>query len=369
MRRSRTKAERSGSQNLHAVILAGGAGERFWPASRSVRPKPFLKVIEGRTLLEATLDRAKRFASPDRIWVVCGREHARAVRAETGLPAERVLEEPRRRNTAMAVARAALRLAAEDRDAVMAVLPADHRISDARSFASAIRRAASAASQAGVLVTLGVQPTRPDPGYGYLEIGAPAGGPFRGLHWVRRFVEKPSAAQARRYLRNGRYLWNAGIFVWTVRTILEELEACAPDVYGAVAALGEGRRRSPRAALETAYRRAPSLSIDYAVLERSRRVWTVPVEFTWSDVGTWASLAEELGVRPDRSRVIAGDVLLDDAAGNLVWGGKRTIALLGVEGLAVIDAGDVILVTKLERSPDVRRLVARLRAMGRRDLI
>jgi mannose-1-phosphate guanylyltransferase len=353
---------------LHAVILAGGAGERFWPASRQRYPKPFLEVIDGESLLAATLARARRFAAPDCVWVVCGSDHARALRAEAGLPARRVLVEPQRRNTAMAVGFAAERIRAEDPDGVLAVLPADHHIPDSAAFARAIRRAARAARKAEVLVTFGVKPTRPDTGYGYIQRGSPIGPSSPGLHRVKRFVEKPDAARARRYLRQGGYLWNAGIFVWTARTLLDELAACAPELHRALRPVRESPRRTPPAALERAYRRAPSVSIDVAVLERSRRVWTLPVDFHWSDVGTWESLAKELGVEPGRSRVIAGDTVIDDAGGNLIWGGGRPIVLLGVEGLAVIDTGDALLVAQLDQSAKVRGVVAELKAKGRTDV-
>ena len=353
---------------LHAVILAGGAGERFWPASRRSHPKPLLAVVAGRSLLEATVARARRFAGPDRVWVVCGHEHAAAVRREAGIPARRLLVEPQRRNTALAIAWAAERIAAEDPSAVLAVLPADHHIPDAAAFARTLRRAARAAAAAGTLVTLGVAPTRPDTGYGYIHAGAPLGGAQAGLRRVRRFVEKPDAATARRFLRSGGYYWNAGIFVWTARAILAEIEACAPPLHRALAPLRRAPRRIGRAALARVYRGAPSLPIDVAVLERSRRVVTLPVRFRWSDVGTWASLAEELGVAPARTRVIAGSLAFEEPAGNLVWGGERLIALLGVQGLAVIDTPDALLVARLERSSEVRRIVTALKAGGRADV-
>jgi mannose-1-phosphate guanylyltransferase/mannose-6-phosphate isomerase len=355
---------------LHAVVLAGGAGERFWPASRARLPKPFLRVVAGRTLLDATLARARRLAGPDRVWVVCGAEHARAVRFATGLPPSRVLVEPERRNTAMAVGFAALRIAAQERDAIQVVLPADHVIPDARAFQAAVRRAAAAAAGQSVLVTLGVEPTRPETGYGYIRLGAAQGGAWTGLFRVRRFVEKPDAARARRWLRRGGHLWNSGIFVWSVGTILDEIERCSPAIHASLAALRRAAG-SPRgaAALARAYRSAPALPIDRAVLEQSERVWCLPVEFHWSDVGTWESLAEELGVGEDVTRVIGGEVLLDDARGNLVWARDRLVALLGVEGLVVVDAGDALLVTRLERSSEVRRIVARLRDRGRSELL
>jgi mannose-1-phosphate guanylyltransferase len=350
------------------VILAGGAGERFWPASREHRPKPFLRVADGRTLLAATLSRARRVAAPGRIWVVCGADQAEAMRRATRLPAQRILAEPSRRNTAMAVALAAAWIARVDPEAVLAVLPADHRIPDEVAFARAIRRAARAAAGAGALVTLGVRPTRPDTGYGYLRVGAAAGPSWRGLHRVRRFVEKPDAARARRFLRGGDHLWNAGIFVFSAGAMLREVEACAPELHRALAPLRRARGPAAARLLARCYRSAPSLPIDVAVMERSRAVWTLPVDFHWSDVGTWSSLADELGVAPGATRVVGGELLYDERGGNLVWG-RRPVALLGVDGVAVVDAGDVLLVTKLERSPDVRRIVAALKARGRTDVL
>lgn len=354
---------------IHAVVLAGGAGTRFWPLSRQSRPKPLLRVGGRETLLSETLARAARFAPRERTWLVCGREHAGPMRRAAGLPASRVLVEPRMRNTAAAVGLAALRVARSEPDALLAILPADHRIPDGAAFARAIRRAARAAAAEGVLVTLGVRPTRPETGYGYIRIGAPAGRAHAGLHRVRRFVEKPDPARARRYVRSGGYLWNAGVFVWSARGILEEIEACAPEVWRALAPLARASGRDWTRAVERAYRRVASLPIDKAVLERSRRVWCLPVDFHWSDVGTWQSLAWELGVDGSVSRVMDGEALLCDSRGNLVYADDRPVVLLGVEGLAVIDAGDALLVADLDRSPEVREVVSLLRQKGRRELL
>jgi mannose-1-phosphate guanylyltransferase/mannose-6-phosphate isomerase len=354
--------------SLHAVIIAGGAGERFWPASRQAFPKPLLRFVDGRSLLEAALSRSRRFADVERTWVVCGREHAKAVRAETGLPASRLLVEPMRRNTAMAVAYAAARIGSHDPSAVMVTLPADHVIPDERAFGTAIRKAGRAARDSDVLVTLGVKPKCPATGLGYIQRGPAVGPKAPGLHRARRFVEKPDAKTARRYLRSGNYLWNAGIFVWSVHTILEEIEAFAPDIHRALGPLRNTGRRPTADALLRIYRRVPSVSIDVAVLEHSRRVWTLPVGFHWNDVGTWASLAEELGVRPGRSKTVMGELVECESDANLVWSQGRTIALLGVEGLAVIDTPDAVLVARLDQSSGMRKVVAKLKASGRTDI-
>ncbi|MCP4035810.1 MAG: mannose-1-phosphate guanylyltransferase, partial [bacterium] len=324
---------------LHAVVLAGGAGERFWPASRACHPKPLMQVVGGASLLDATLARARAFANDDHVWIVCGHEHAGVVRRASGLPASRVLVEPRRRNTAMAAAWIAERIHADDPEAVLVILPADHHVPDKRAFAQAIRKAAEAASREHVLVTLGVRPRRADTGYGYIELGPPAGRAHPGLHRVSRFVEKPDAAVARRYLEAGRHLWNAGVFIWEARSFLEEVERLSPRLHRALEPIRNRPRGRNKAAVAAAYQKAPSLPVDVAILERSDRVWTLPVRFSWSDVGTWDSLASELGVGQARgrsreqkagNRVIAGELLAQDATSNLVWGAERPIALLGV---------------------------------------
>jgi mannose-1-phosphate guanylyltransferase len=355
---------------LVAVILAGGSGTRFWPLSRKARPKPLLRAGGSSSLLAEAVARARRFARASDVWLVCGAEHASAMRREAGLAAERVLVEPEPRNTAPAIALAAARIAAEDPEAVLAVLSADHRIPDAAAFAASIRRAAPAAAS-GALVTLGVAPTRPETGYGYIRLGRPAGAGHPGLHRVARFVEKPDRARAKRYLANGGFLWNAGIFVWTAAAILAEIERCAPALAEALEPVryATARGRNLAKVLARCWSGMPSEPIDTAVLERSRNVWCLPVSWRWSDVGTWRSLADELGVGSDGSRTLEGATHFLDAPGNLVRAHDRPIFLLGVEGLAVIDAGDALLVADLNRSGAVRELVARLRKHGFRDLL
>ena len=275
------------------------------------------------------------------------------------------------RNTAAAIGHAALRIAAVDPDAVMVVLSADHRIPDAAAFTAAMKKAANAAHREEVLVTIGVTPTRPETGYGYIRLGDAVGRPHPGVREVERFVEKPDAKRAERFLAQGGYAWNAGIFAWRARTILDEIERCAPDVHRGLQPIARAlaERRGRAEAVARAYRRLPNEPIDKAVMERSERVWCLPVRFHWSDVGTWQSLAQELGVDPSVTKVIDGEALVCDAWGNLIHGADRPIALLGVKNLAVIDAGDAILVADLDRSGEVREVVDQLRRRGRRDLL
>ena len=358
---------------VHAVVLAGGAGTRFWPLSREARPKPLLRVAGRRSLLAEAIARARRVAGQGNVWLVCGRDHAEAVRREAGLPRARTLVEPSMRNTAAAIALAALRIASTAPDAVMVVLPADHRVPGGRALREAMRAAVRAASREPVLVTLGVRPTRPETGYGYIRLGPAVGPAHPGLHAVARFVEKPDRARAEAFLASGDHLWNSGMFVWSVRTLLTELALHAPETTRAlapVAALGpRASAKTLAAAIAKAYRRMPKAPIDTALLERSQRVWCQPVDCGWSDVGSWGSLALEVGVSSEQSSVIAGTAWTYDAPGNLIAAGDRPIVLLGVRGLAVIDSGDALLIADLERSGDVRNVVANLRKRGRRNLL
>ena len=355
---------------LVAVILAGGSGTRFWPLSRKAHPKPLLRAGGRASLLADAVARARRFAKPRDVWLVCGAEHARAMRREAGLAADRVLVEPAPRNTGPAIALAAARIAADDPDAVLVVLSADHRIPDAAAFAASVRRAAPAAAT-GALVTLGVAPTRAETGYGYIRLGRPAGRGFPGLHRVARFVEKPDRARAKRYLEHGGFLWNAGIFVWTARSILAEIETLRPGP-------GRGARTcAPRHSAGPRSREGigPVL-VEHALrADRHGRAGTQPQGLVPAgDValerrGDVALPGRGAGRGRGGLRALEGDALFFDAPGNLVRAHDRPIFLLGVRGLAVIDAGDALLVADLGKSGAVRDVVARLRKHGWGDLL
>ncbi|MCZ6569124.1 MAG: sugar phosphate nucleotidyltransferase [Deltaproteobacteria bacterium] len=352
-------------------MLCGGAGTRFWPASRRALPKAFLPLLEQETLLETTLARSRLLAPAERCWVVSARSLSRvtrsALRSQRGV---HLLLEPVARNTAAAVAWAAARIAREASAGVMVVLPADHHIPRPAGFVRTIRAAARAAADGEHLVLVGIEPTRPDTAYGYFRIGP--SGPD-GVASVRRFVEKPDPARARRYLRSGQYLWNAGMIVSTPQRILAETRAHAPEVWktlGGVLEAIAGGRRVPHARLESAYRRVRGISFDHAVLERTRRVRALRGRFPWSDLGSWDALAEHLPlVGGNRVRGPQPAAVLD-ASDNVVWNTSgRALVLLGVHGLVVIETPDAVLVCAKDRVQDIRRIVDQLTKHGRKDLV
>jgi mannose-1-phosphate guanylyltransferase len=360
-------------KHLHGVIMAGGRGTRFWPLSTRARPKQLLSIAGRRTMIQETFDRLEPLVPPSRLWVVTGAGEAGEVaRQLPKLDPAQLLVEPVGRNTAAAIALAARQVAARDPRAVMAVLPADHAIADPAAFRAALGAAARAAAEHPVLVTLGIAPARPETGYGYIERGGVtlrAGG--HTFYSVARFREKPDRATAERYLAGGEHHWNAGVFVWRVETILEEIATHLPELARELGASGitSPERAEAAAAVAHAYGRIEGISIDYGVLERSTRTWVLPVDCGWNDVGSWSALFDIRS--PDaEGNVLAGDVLAIDARDSLVEGVEGTlVALVGVRDLVVIAARGAFLVCARDHAQDVRRVVEELERRGRDDLL
>jgi mannose-1-phosphate guanylyltransferase len=337
----------------HAVILAGGIGERFWPLSRVDRPKQFLPLGGDRSLLRATFERLRPLVPPDRIWVVTSASQSRLVRRELPeLAPGRILREPRGRNTAPAVYWGTLAARAHDPDATVAVVPSDAWVPRAAPYRRAVARALAAAREEDRLVLIGIRPTRVETGYGYIEPGALLG--RKGLREVRRFVEKPSAVRARRFVAGGTHLWNSGIFAWRAAVLEDAVRRTLPALAGAFAEMG-GKRPS-RSRVERAYRRAPSISVDYGILERSDNIAVVPARFPWDDLGSWRAL-ERLG----RGGGFAhGETVLVDAPGTIAWGEDGVVAVVGMEDAVVVHTRDATLVVHKDRAQDVRRVVEAL---------
>jgi mannose-1-phosphate guanylyltransferase len=356
---------------LHAVIMAGGSGTRFWPASRRDRPKQLLDLVSGAPLLRLTYERLAGLVPPERVWVITNRTTAEACRRVLPeLPGANILAEPVGRNTAACVGLAAHAVGAGDGDAVCLVLPADHLIGDDERFRSAMVAGADAVARDGGLLTFGIQPTRPETGYGYLEIGEV--GTQIGRWPVCRleaFVEKPDLERARGYLESGRYLWNAGIFAWRARDLLTEMERQLPDLAAGLARIGAAISGPDAAAvLAEIYPSLPATSVDLGIMEGAERSWVVPVDFPWSDVGSWPALADELPT-DDRGNATRGRTAAIDAAGNVLVSTGPVLAVVGVDDLVVVATPDAVLVVPKEQAQRVKDVVDRLHKLGWDDVL
>jgi len=339
----------------YAVILAGGSGTRLWPASRRSRPKQFLSLAQDNEPLVTSAARIGA-AAAGRVLIVTADSQVPATR--DALPGVEVLAEPVGRNTAAAIGLAAAVLAARDPDATLLVLPADQHVTDKAAFGQVLEAALRAAESTDAIATIGITPTRPETGFGYLELEAPA--PHGAVVGVKRFVEKPDRATADQYLASGRFLWNAGIFCATAKRLLAELTTHLPTTAHAVREIA----RDPANA-HTLYPTLPSISFDHAVMEKTGQVVTVPASVGWDDVGSWAALPAVRGADASGNTLV-GNVLMLEGSGNVVVNDDPAtlVAAVGVEDLVIVKSGDAILVIRKDDAQDVRKVIDALSARG-----
>jgi mannose-1-phosphate guanylyltransferase len=353
-----------------AVIMAGGAGTRFWPRSRQDHPKQLLPIATARSMLQDTVERALSIVPPERILVVTTSNLRAAVgRQLPDVPGRNVIAEPVGRNTAACIGLAATRVAHEDPDGTMIVLPADHVITNPSAFRAAMRTAAALGSL-GHLVTIGITPSGPETGYGYIECGRPLRFRGRQCAWVESFTEKPARRRAERFLASGRYLWNSGIFAWRASVILGAIDTHIPQLGRGLARIRTAiGRRNESAVLRRVYPRLPAISIDYGILERVAQVVVVRGHFGWSDVGSWAAMENVWGVKGSGGNAVQGRAVAVDAHGCVVSAPERVVALCGVDDLIVVDAHDAVLVCHKSRAQDIRMVVQELERRGLRRLL
>jgi mannose-1-phosphate guanylyltransferase len=346
-------------RDFYTVIPAGGAGTRLWPLSRASRPKFLLQLIDGNSLLQLTVDRVAPFSPPNRITTVSGRAHVAAIaRQLPDLPEENLIVEPAMRGTGSAIALAAILISERDPQAVMGSFAADHNIHDVEAFHQALATAIESA-EAGYLTTIGIEPDRPETGYGYIERSDTLALP--GAYLARRFVEKPDLATAEQFLETGRYLWNASMFVWRVDVFLREFERAQPELFAALSSIAASWDDSAAVdRVERAWLDLPVTTIDQGLMEFVDEFVVVPADMGWSDIGDWNGFSELIAADDDKN-CLYGRVVAQQATNCMVWSeSTRTVALVGVDNIAVIDLDDALLIVDRSCAQDVRSLVAKM---------
>jgi mannose-1-phosphate guanylyltransferase len=347
------------SAPLYVLILAGGSGERFWPLSRRARPKQLLSLFAEQTLIEATLARLDGLVPAENILILTNAEQLESVRAVVkALPAENIVAEPAKRDTAAAISLGVGWVAARAPGATMIVLPADHLIHDVAGFQRTLRVAAHAVERTAELVTIGIRPTWACPGFGYIECGAPLSlsdapaGPL--VYNAVRFREKPSAELAEQFLAQGNFRWNAGMFIWSIPTILNAFERYAPQLAEFVGRLRTG---DFGALLRDVFPTLPKISIDYAVMEKASRVLVVEAGFDWDDIGSWTAIAKYLPDAGSQNHANT-EVRAIEAGNNIVFSSKKKlVALMGVHDLIVVETPDALLVCNRHDAEHIKQLV------------
>jgi mannose-1-phosphate guanylyltransferase len=339
--------------------MAGGIGSRFWPKSRQYRPKQFLNVFGEATLIQNTVARLQGLIPPERCLVVTHERYVQQTCDQLpAVPTENILAEPISRNTAPCIAYAAVHLLAKDPDATMVVLPADHLIQNVRQFHRVLEVAIQKAQQPGALVTIGIAPTHPETGYGYIQFDGTINMKEEPRPYaVRTFAEKPDLATAESFLDSGDFLWNSGMFIWRADTIMAQFKEHLPEAYEAflpcLEKVGTPRERE---AVATAFQKSPKISIDYGVMEHAGSVFVVPGSFGWNDVGDWRAVYT-LSEKDAHGNAIHGNAIVHDASGCLIQGNSRLVVLVGIDGAVVVDTEDAVLVCRIDSAQQVKNVV------------
>ena len=354
-----------------ALIMAGGRGERFWPMSRQSFPKQFLCLTDAkRTMIQATVDRILPLVRAENIFIATNRNYKPLVMEQLPeIPEENILCEPAAKNTAPCIGWGAETILRRKGDSVMIVLPSDHQIMMPDVFRDVLRSAIRTAEITDGLVTLGISPSAPETGYGYIQYEKEERIDETGAHRVRRFVEKPDAETALRYISGGDYLWNSGMFIWKTSAIIREIRKYMPENAAVLHEIAEADGKpGGEETVEELFPKLKAISIDYGVMEKSDSVHVLPASFGWDDVGSW--LAPERTDRKDENgSIIRGDAVTVDSRHCIVQGDNRLIALVGVENLIVVDTKDALLICSKDRAGDIRKVVEELKAAGRSELL
>ncbi len=353
---------------LFAVIMAGGRGTRFWPRSRGAMPKQLLDITGDSTMLQQTVERIVPLVPLRNILIVTGAEQAALVREQLpDVPAENIIVEPVGRNTAPCICLAATKLYQQDPDAVMLVLPADHHIGNPDGFRACLKAAADAASETGALVTIGIAPTQPETGYGYIQYDSSRS--RAGAYRVEQFYEKPDIECALQYIAKGNFLWNSGMFAWKASVILEAVKKHLPAMHDLLFPLKDSwGKPSITAAIAEAYGKVQPISIDYGVMEKEDEVYTLVGDFGWNDIGSWSAIYD-ISAKDSVGNVLRGDVIAVESENCMVYSPSKLVAIVGLKDIVVVETDDALLVVPRDRAQDVRRIVEELELRGRKELL
>ena len=352
---------------ITAVIMAGGRGERFWPKSRNSCPKQFLSLTsDGETMIRKTVNRLRPMVEAEDIFIVTNAAYKDLVKDQLPeVSEENILAEPCARNTAPCIAFAAAVIGRKYDDAIMLVLPSDHLIGYEDIYISTLKKAVAVAEEGKNLVTIGITPTYPETGYGYINFGKEAGSAYE----VERFVEKPDLATAKKYLASGKYLWNSGMFVWKISSIMTDLKEFMPDIYEGALRIGESFGTDKfTETLVKEFTAFTSESIDFGIMEKASNIFTIPGSFGWDDVGSWLAV-ERINETDDDKNYVDGDVITVDSQRTTICGGKRLVAAIGTRDIIIVDTDDVLLVCSKNNTQDVKKVIAQLKERGRNELV
>jgi len=356
---------------ITAVIMAGGKGERFWPKSRSAYPKQFLSLTsDGETMIQKTIKRLLPLVDTEDIFIVTNESYVPLINEQLpDIPAENILAEPVARNTAPCIALAAAVINKKYDDAVMMVLPSDHLIKYEELYLDTMRHAVRVAKKDENLVTVGITPTYPETGYGYINFCSAESEDMVGVYKVKKFVEKPCLEKAKEYLNSGRYLWNSGMFVWKVSSIMKNFERFLPAMYEGFLKMKESAGTdSFSAVLEQCFSEFESESIDFGIMEKADNIYTLSGSFGWDDVGSWLAL-EKINKTDEYGNYVAGDVIILDTGKSIICGNKKLIAAVGLEDVIVVDTDDATLICAKSHTQQVKKVIENLKICNRRELI
>ena len=359
-------------KHSYAVIMAGGVGARFWPRSRERTPKQLLDIIGEGTMIENTLSRISPLVAPMNTFIVTNTlQHESVLKRLPFFPKENILVEPVGRNTAPCVALAATWIQRLDPEAVMLVLPADHLVLRQDEFLRVMNVALDVAEKSEALLTIGINPGRPETGYGYIQFSDENNNPYHkhGVYRVKTFAEKPNLETAQSFLQSGDFLWNSGIFVWKAKTILQEIRTHLPDLFEQIQPLAQTIGTPQyKQAVENAYGLIRGISIDYGVMEKAGNVYVVKGDFGWSDVGSWDEVVSLTPTDTDKN-ALKGTVIVKDAKGNFIDAGGKVVAAIGVQDLIVVVTDDAVLICKKGQSQDVKEAVDFIRRKQMSELL